>query len=80
MKPVWPRFPNRRLIATIRQSRLPDVINRLFAQHFGLHENEAALKEHDLVFDRTPERERRRARRKRWSCISGRRWSARAPG
>ena len=41
--------PNRRLIATIRQSRLPDVINRLFAQHFGLREAEAALKEHDLV-------------------------------
>ncbi len=42
--------PNRRLIATIRQSRLPDVINRVFAQHFGLHETEAALREHDLVF------------------------------
>jgi len=42
--------PNRRLIATIRQSRLPDVISRVFAQHFGLNQNEAALKEHDLVF------------------------------
>jgi putative spermidine/putrescine transport system substrate-binding protein len=42
--------PNRRLIATIRQNRLTDVINRVFATHIGLHENEAALKEHDLVF------------------------------
>jgi putative spermidine/putrescine transport system substrate-binding protein len=40
---------NRRLIATIRQSRLPDVINRLFSQHFGAREAEAALSEHDAV-------------------------------
>ncbi len=29
---------NRRLVAAIRQSRSPEVINRLFAEHFGLHE------------------------------------------
>jgi putative spermidine/putrescine transport system substrate-binding protein len=42
--------PNRRLLATIGQSRLPDVINRLFARHFGLHQTQAILDEHDHVF------------------------------
>ncbi len=42
---------NRRLIGTIQQSRMPDVINRLFARHFGLHEVDAALLEHERVFD-----------------------------
>jgi putative spermidine/putrescine transport system substrate-binding protein len=41
--------PNRRLVAAIRQSRSPEVINRLFAQHFGLHDRAAALDEHDTV-------------------------------
>jgi|SRR5579872_2458669 len=42
---------NRRLTATIQQSRMPDVINRLFAKHFGLSEAMAALKEHAQVLD-----------------------------
>ena len=40
---------NRRLVAAIRQSRSPEVINQLFAQHFGLHDRAAALDEHDNV-------------------------------
>jgi putative spermidine/putrescine transport system substrate-binding protein len=40
---------NRRLLAAIQQSRMPDVINRLFADHFGLHEAPAVMDEHDAV-------------------------------
>lgn len=42
---------NRRLISAIRQSRTPDVIDRLFAQQVGLHEVEAMLSEHGVVLD-----------------------------
>ena len=41
--------PNRRLVAAIRRSRSPEVINRLFAEHFGLHDRAVALDEHDRV-------------------------------
>jgi DNA-binding GntR family transcriptional regulator len=44
------RVVNRRLIATINQDRLPDFINRLFAQHFGASGADALLDEHDAVF------------------------------
>lgn len=42
---------NRRLSATIRQSRMPDIINRLFAKNFGLNEAEAILQEHEQTLD-----------------------------
>ena len=42
---------NRRLVEAIAQSRLPDVVNRVFTRHFGLHEAEATLNEHERVYD-----------------------------
>ena len=42
---------NRRLSATIRQSRMPLIINRLFAQHFGPSEVPVALQEFKRVLD-----------------------------
>ncbi len=44
--------PNQRLIGTIRKSRMPDVITRLFTRHFALRDADAALMEHERVFDR----------------------------
>jgi putative spermidine/putrescine transport system substrate-binding protein len=40
---------NRRLVAGIRQSRAPDVINRLFSQYFAVSDRATALDEHDRV-------------------------------
>ena len=40
---------NRRLVAAIRQSRSPEIINRLFVEHFGLQDRAAALDEHERV-------------------------------
>ena len=41
---------NRRLVAAIVRSRSPDVINKVFARHFGLHDIEATLDEHERVY------------------------------
>ena len=40
---------NRRLIGAIRQSHMPEIINRLFAAHVGLHEVDRVLDEHRAI-------------------------------
>lgn len=40
---------NRRLIAAIRQSHMPEIINRLFVTHVGLHEVDQVLNEHRAI-------------------------------
>jgi putative spermidine/putrescine transport system substrate-binding protein len=46
------KAPNRRLTAAIKQSRMPDVINRLFAQYLGVHDAGLMLQEHRRVVSR----------------------------
>jgi putative spermidine/putrescine transport system substrate-binding protein len=52
---------NRRLAAAIRQSRLPEVINRLFGRHVGLHEVDRVLAEYRGILDHLLKGSRREA-------------------